>query len=66
MLPKNRIRPLREEKQMLQRQFAVALEIDTPMYNKIEYGEIFLPYTEKLYPVHGHGGSLIFKYGKHE
>jgi transcriptional regulator with XRE-family HTH domain len=30
---------LREEKQMPQRQFAAALEIDTPMYSKIERGE---------------------------
>jgi DNA-binding transcriptional regulator YiaG len=27
---------LREEKQMEQRQFAAALEIDTPMYSKME------------------------------
>jgi transcriptional regulator with XRE-family HTH domain len=39
MLFGNRIRRLREEKQMLQRQFAAALEIDTPMYSKIERGE---------------------------
>lgn len=39
MLFGNRIRQLREEKQMLQRQFASALEIDTPMYSKIERGE---------------------------
>jgi transcriptional regulator with XRE-family HTH domain len=39
MLFGNRIRQLREEKQMLQRQFAAALEIDTPMYSKIERGE---------------------------
>jgi transcriptional regulator with XRE-family HTH domain len=36
MLFGNRIKQLREEKQMLQRQFAAALEIDTPMYSKIE------------------------------
>jgi transcriptional regulator with XRE-family HTH domain len=39
MLFGNRIRQLREEQQMLQRQFAAALEIDTPMYSKIERGE---------------------------
>jgi transcriptional regulator with XRE-family HTH domain len=39
MLFGNKIRQLREEKQMLQRQFAAALEIDTPMYSKIERGE---------------------------
>jgi transcriptional regulator with XRE-family HTH domain len=35
----NRIRQLREEKQMLQRQFAAVLEIDTPMFSKIERDE---------------------------
>ena len=39
MLFGDRIRQLREEKQMLQRQFAAMLEIDTPMYSKIERGE---------------------------
>ena len=39
MLFAERIRQLREEKQMPQRQFAAALEIDTPMYSKIERGE---------------------------
>jgi len=34
-----RIRELREEKQLLQRQLAASLEIDTPMYSKIERGE---------------------------
>ena len=34
-----RIRQLREEKQLLQRQLASALEIDTPMYSKIERGD---------------------------
>jgi transcriptional regulator with XRE-family HTH domain len=38
MLFGNRIRQLREEKQMLQRQFASALELDTPMYSRIELG----------------------------
>jgi transcriptional regulator with XRE-family HTH domain len=39
MLFGKRIRQLRDEKQMLQRQLAAALEIDTPMYSKIERGE---------------------------
>ena len=34
-----RIRQLRDENQMLQRQFISALEIATPMYSKIERGE---------------------------
>lgn len=39
MLFADRIRNLREEKQMPQRQLAAALEIDTPMYSRIERGE---------------------------
>ena len=38
MLFANKIRQLREEKQLLQRQLAAALGIDTPMYCKIERG----------------------------
>jgi transcriptional regulator with XRE-family HTH domain len=34
-----KIKQLREEKQMPQRKFAAALEIDTPMYSKIERSE---------------------------
>jgi transcriptional regulator with XRE-family HTH domain len=34
-----RIRELREEKGLLQRQLAAVLEVDTPMYSKIERGE---------------------------
>ena len=34
-----RIKELREEKQFLQRQLAAELEIDTPMFSKIERGE---------------------------
>ena len=34
-----KIRTLREERGMLQRQLSSALEIDTPMYSKIERGE---------------------------
>jgi transcriptional regulator with XRE-family HTH domain len=39
MLFADRIKELREKKQMVQRQFAAALELDTPMYSKIERGE---------------------------
>ena len=38
MLFANKIRRLRIEKQLLQRQLAASLEIDTPMYSKIERG----------------------------
>lgn len=34
-----RIKELREEKELLQRQLAANLEIDTPMYSKIERGD---------------------------
>jgi len=39
MLFANKIRQLREQKQMPQRQLAAALEIDTATYCKIERGE---------------------------
>lgn len=39
MLFADKIRQLREEKQLLQRQLASALEVDTPMYSKIERGD---------------------------
>lgn len=39
MILGNRIRELREEKGLLQRQLAAELEIDSPMYSKIERGE---------------------------
>ena len=35
----NRIKELRESKELLQRQLAACLEIDTPMFSKIERGE---------------------------
>lgn len=35
----DKIRQLMEEKQLLQRQLSSALEIDTPMYSKIERGD---------------------------
>lgn len=34
-----KIKQLREEKELLQRQLAASLEIDTPMYSKIERGD---------------------------
>jgi transcriptional regulator with XRE-family HTH domain len=34
-----KIKQLREEKELLQRQLAASLQIDTPMYSKIERGE---------------------------
>jgi transcriptional regulator with XRE-family HTH domain len=35
----NRIKKLRDERHLLQRQLAASLDIDTPMYSKIERGE---------------------------
>ena len=39
MLFGNKIRELRDEQGLLQRQLAAALEIDTPMFSKIERGD---------------------------
>lgn len=39
MLFAEKLRQLREEKRILQRQLAAILEIDTPMYSRIERGE---------------------------
>ena len=39
MIFANKIKQLREEKQLLQRHLAFALDIDTPMYSKIERGD---------------------------
>lgn len=39
MLFADKLKELREGKQLLQRQLASALEIDTPMYSRIERGE---------------------------
>lgn len=39
MLFGNKIRELRNEQGLLQRQLSAALEIDTPMYSKIERGD---------------------------
>lgn len=35
----NKIKLLREERGLLQRQLSASLEIDTPMYSKIERGD---------------------------
>lgn len=39
MIFANKIRLLREKRELLQRHLAAALEIDTPMYSKIERGD---------------------------
>ena len=39
MIFANKIKQLREEKQLLQRHLAFALDIDTPIYSKIERGD---------------------------
>lgn len=39
MLFANKIKLLREEQGLLQRQLSASLEIDTPMYSKIERGD---------------------------
>ena len=39
MLLGKRIKELREERKLLQRQLAAVLEIDTPMFSKIERGD---------------------------
>lgn len=39
MLFGDKIRELRDEQDLLQRQLAAALEIDTPMFSKIERGD---------------------------
>lgn len=39
MLFADKLKELREGKRLLQRQLASALEIDTPMYSRIERGE---------------------------
>ncbi|GAB6010004.1 helix-turn-helix domain-containing protein [Dysgonomonas reticulitermitis] len=49
MLFAKKIKQLREELQMPQRQLAAALEIDTPMYSKIERGE--RPAKRKQIPI---------------
>ena len=39
MLFANKIRQLREERKLLQRHLAAALDMDTPMFSKIERGD---------------------------
>lgn len=39
MLFANKIRQLREDRKLLQRHLAVVLDMDTPMFSKIERGE---------------------------
>jgi len=39
MLFAEKVRQLREEKQLLQRNFAAAVDIDTPLFSKLERGE---------------------------
>ena len=39
MIFRKKIKELREERGLVQRQMSAALEIDTPMYSKIERGE---------------------------
>lgn len=39
MLFANKIRQLREERKLLQRHLAATLDMDTPMFSKIERGE---------------------------
>lgn len=39
MLLGNKIREFRDEQKLLQRQLAAVLEIDTPMFSKIERGD---------------------------
>lgn len=39
MLFGNKIKELRDKQRLLQRQLAAALEIDTPMFSKIERGD---------------------------
>ena len=39
MLFADKVRQLREQKQLLQRNFAAAMDIDTPLFSKLERGE---------------------------
>ncbi|MDD3077900.1 MAG: helix-turn-helix transcriptional regulator [Paludibacter sp.] len=48
MLFGNKIKQLREEKKLFQRQLAAALEIDTPMYSKIETGSRMAKRTQVI------------------
>ena len=48
MLFGNNIRDLRDEQGVLQRQLAAYLEIDTPMFSKIERGDRRAKHESKL------------------
>jgi len=48
MLFADKIRQLREEKKLLQRQLASVLEIDTPMYSKLERGDRLAKRTQVI------------------
>jgi transcriptional regulator with XRE-family HTH domain len=50
MLFDNKIRQLREKKQMLQRQFVAALKIDIPMYSKIKHDEYRAKHEQVIKP----------------
>ncbi len=47
MLFGKKIRELRDENGVLQRQLAAFLEIDTPMFSKIERGTVVVVYRTK-------------------
>lgn len=48
MLFGNKIRELRDEQGLLQRQLAALLEIDTPMFSKIERGNRYAKRTQVI------------------
>ena len=48
MLLGNKIKELREEHGVLQRQLAALLEIDTPMFSKIERGDRYAKRTQVI------------------
>ena len=48
MLLGNKIKELREEHDVLQRQLAALLEIDTPMFSKIERGDRYAKRTQVI------------------
>ena len=48
MLLGNKIKELREEHGVLQRQLAALLEIDTPMFSKIERGNRYAKLTQVI------------------
>lgn len=48
MLLGNKIKELRDEQGVLQRQLAALLEIDTPMFSKIECGDRYAKRTQVI------------------